>query len=61
MLFVGGFEGSYKLVDNLFEMCEDGFLLFNENDEFMIVLGIYFCGFFVRYDNYVFCFIFKFW
>ena len=58
-LFAGGFEGSQKLVADLFERREDGSLLLNEHDESTIVPGIFLCGPAVRHDNHVFCFIFK--
>ncbi len=58
-LFAGGFEGSQKLVADLFEQREDGSLLLSENDESTIVPGLFLCGPAVRHDNHVFCFIFK--
>ena len=58
-LFAGGFEGSQKLVANLFERREDGSLILSENDESTIVPGMFLCGPAVRHDNQVFCFIFK--
>ncbi len=58
-LFAGGFEGSQKLVADLFERREDGSLLLSEHDESTIVPGIYLCGPAVRHDKQVFCFIFK--
>lgn len=58
-LFAGGFEGSEKLVADLFERREDGALLLSEHDESTIVPGIFLCGPAVRHDNHVFCFIFK--
>ena len=58
-LFAGGFDGSHKLVKDLFELREDGFLLLNEHDESTVTPGIFLCGPAVRHDNHVFCFIFK--
>ena len=58
-LFAGGFEGSQKLVADLFERREDGSLLLSEHDESTIVPGVFLCGPAVRHDNHVFCFIFK--
>ena len=58
-LWAGGFEGSQKLVADLFEQREDGSLLLSEHDESTIVTGMFLCGPAVRHDNHVFCFIFK--
>lgn len=58
-LFAGGFEGSHKLVSDLFEQREDGFPLLNENDESTVVPGLFLCGPAVRHDKHVFCFIYK--
>ncbi len=58
-LLAGGFEGSYKLVADLFERRDDGFPLLNEHDESTIVPGLFLCGPAVRHDNQVFCFIYK--
>ena len=58
-LLAGGFEASHKLVSQLFEKRDDGFLLLNEHDESTIVPGIHLCGPTVRHDNHVFCFIYK--
>ena len=58
-LYAGGFEGSQKLVADLFELREDGSLLLSEHDESTIVPGVFLCGPAVRHDNHVFCFIFK--
>lgn len=58
-LLAGGFEGSHKLVADLFERREDGFPLLSEQDESTIVPGVYLCGPAVRHDNHVFCFIYK--
>ncbi len=59
-LLAGGFEGSHKLVAELFERRKDGYPLLNENDESTIVPGVFLCGPAVRHDNQVFCFIYKF-
>ena len=58
-LLAGGFEGSHKLVVDLFERREDGFPLLSEHDESTIVPGIFLCGPAVRHENHVFCFIYK--
>ena len=58
-LYAGGFEGSQKLVADLFEQREDGSLILSEHDESTIVPGMFLCGPAVRHDNHVFCFIFK--
>jgi len=58
-LLAGGFEGSHKLVADLFERRDDGSLLLSEHDESTIVPGVFLCGPAVRHDNHVFCFIFK--
>ena len=58
-LLAGGFEGSHKLVADLFERRDDGFPLLSEHDESTIVPGAFLCGPAVRHDNQVFCFIFK--
>ncbi len=58
-LLAGGFEGSHKLVADLFERRDDGSLLLSEDDESTIVPGVFLCGPAVRHDNFVFCFIFK--
>lgn len=55
----GGFEGSHKLVADLFEQREDGFPLLSKHDESTISPGIFLCGPAVRHDNHVFCFIYK--
>ena len=58
-LLAGGFDGSLKLVNDLFEQREDGFPLLNENDESTITSGLFLCGPSVRHDDHVFCFIYK--
>ncbi|MCP4191667.1 MAG: NAD(P)-binding domain-containing protein [Planctomycetaceae bacterium] len=58
-LLAGGFEGSHKLVADLFERREDGFPLLSEHDESTVVPGVFLCGPAVRHDNHVFCFIYK--
>ena len=54
-----GFEGSHKLVADLFEPREDGFPLLNEHDESTISPGMFLCGPAVRHNNFIFCFIYK--
>jgi thioredoxin reductase len=58
-LFAGGFEGSHKMVADLFESREDGFPLLNEHDESTTVSGMFLCGPAVRHGNHIFCFIYK--
>lgn len=58
-LLAGGFEGSHKLVADLFEQREDGFPLLNDRDESTIAPGLFLCGPAVRHDNHIFCFIYK--
>ena len=58
-LLAGGFEGSHKLVAELFERRDDGYLLLSEHDESTIVPGVFLCGPAVRHGNHVFCFIYK--
>ncbi len=58
-LLAGGFEGSHRLVADLFEKREDGYPLLSENDESTIVPGMFLCGPAVRHDNHIFCFIYK--
>ncbi len=58
-LLAHGFEGSQKLVSDLFEMREDGFPLLNENDESTIAPGMFLCGPAVRHNDFIFCFIYK--
>ncbi len=58
-LFAGGFEGSCKLVADLFERREDGYPALTDHDESTIVPGLFLCGPAVRHDHHVFCFIYK--
>lgn len=58
-LWAGGFEGSHKLVADLFERRDDGFPLMSEHDESTIVPGLFLCGPAVRHGNQAFCFIYK--
>ena len=58
-LLAHGFEGSHKLIANLFERRDDGFPLLNEHDESTIVPGVFLCGPAVRHNNFIFCFIYK--
>ncbi len=59
-LLAGGFEGSHRLIADLFEQRDDGSLLLSEDDESTIVPGMFLCGPAVRHNDHVFCFIFKF-
>ena len=58
-LLAGGFEGSHKLVANLFEQRDDGYPLLNQHDESTIAPGVFLCGPAVRHENHIFCFIYK--
>ena len=58
-LLAGGFEGSHKLVADLFERRYDGYPLLSKHDESTIVPGVFLCGPAVRHDNHIFCFIYK--
>ncbi len=58
-LLAGGFEGSHRLVADLFERRQDGFPLLNDNDESTLVPGLFLCGPAVRHGDHVFCFIYK--
>ena len=58
-LLAGGFEGSHKLVADLFEERDDGFPLLSDHDESTITPGLFLCGPAVRHENHVFCFIYK--
>ena len=58
-LLAAGFEGGHRLVADLFEQRDDGYLLLSEDDESTIVPGVFLCGPAVRHNNHVFCFIFK--
>ncbi|MEM1356243.1 MAG: NAD(P)/FAD-dependent oxidoreductase [Planctomycetota bacterium] len=59
-ILAGGFEGSHKLVAELFEAREeDGFPLLSEDDESTRVPGLFLCGPAVRHGNHIFCFIYK--
>ena len=58
-LLASGFEGSHRLVADLFEQRDDGYLLLSEDDESTTTPGIFLCGPAVRHNNHVFCFIFK--
>jgi cation diffusion facilitator CzcD-associated flavoprotein CzcO len=55
-----GFEGSLKLITDLFEPREDGQPRLNELDESTITPGLFVCGPSVRQDKHIFCFIYKF-
>ena len=54
-----GFEGSQKLVKELFDRRDDGFPLLSENDESTVVPGMFLCGPAVRHGGQIFCFIYK--
>ena len=58
-LLASGFVGSHRLVSDLFEQRDDGYLLLSEDDESTITPGIFLCGPAVRHNNHIFCFIFK--
>ena len=58
-LFAGGFDGSLKLVSDLFEQREDGYPLLSDQDESTVVPGLFLCGPAVRHEDHIFCFIYK--
>ena len=58
-LLAHGFEGSHKLVGDLFEARNDGYPLLNDQDESTISPGLFLCGPAVRHENHIFCFIYK--
>ncbi|MEM8922590.1 MAG: NAD(P)/FAD-dependent oxidoreductase [Actinomycetota bacterium] len=58
-LFAGGFEGSHRIVADLFEKREDGFPLLSEDDESTTTPGLFLCGPAVRHGKQSFCFIYK--
>lgn len=58
-LLASGFDGSQKLVKDLFASRDDGFPLLSAQDESTIVPGLFLSGPMVRHDNHVFCFIYK--
>lgn len=58
-ILAGGFDGSHKLVADLFERRDDGLPLLSERDESTIAPGIFLCGPTVRHENHIFCFIYK--
>jgi putative flavoprotein involved in K+ transport len=56
-----GFDGSLKLVKDLFEFDEDDrFALLTEQDESTITENLFLIGSQVRHKNVIFCFIYKF-
>jgi len=58
-LLANGFEGSTRLIANLFESREDRYPQLTTHDESTITPGLFLCGPAVRHDNHVFCFIYK--
>ena len=58
-LLAGGFEGSHRLVADLFEHRDDGSPILSEDDESTVVPGVFLCGPAVRHNDHLFCFIFK--
>lgn len=59
-LLATGFEGSLRLVNELFVHRDDGYPLLNAQDESTITPGLFLCGPSVRHEQHVFCFIYKF-
>jgi cation diffusion facilitator CzcD-associated flavoprotein CzcO len=55
-----GFEGSLKLIADLFEWRDDGQPHLNEVDESTITPGLFVAGPSVRQGKHIFCFIYKF-
>jgi len=58
-LLAYGFDGSHKLIADLFEQRDDGFPLLSRHDESTIASGLFLCGPAVRHQHHVFCFIYK--
>lgn len=58
-LLATGFDGSLRLVAELFESREDGFPMLSDYDESTITPGLFLCGPSVRHQQHVFCFIYK--
>lgn len=58
-LLAQGFEGSHKLVADLFEQRPDGYPLLSEHDQSTTTPGMFLCGPAVRHGNFIFCFIYK--
>ncbi|MEM6315903.1 MAG: NAD(P)/FAD-dependent oxidoreductase, partial [Planctomycetota bacterium] len=58
-LLATGFEGSLGLVEDHFELREDGYPVLTKNDESTMCPGLFLCGPSVRHDQHVFCFIYK--
>ena len=55
-----GFDGSVRLVRDLFDWRDDGFPLLNSVDESTLAPGLFLVGSLVRHERLVFCFIYKF-
>ncbi len=55
-----GFEGSHRMLGDLFESRTDGFPHLTECDESTRVPGLFLAGPAVRHEHHVFCFIYKF-
>lgn len=58
-ILAGGFEGSHRMVEDLFERRDDGFPLLSDTDESTVAPGLFLCGPAVRHGRHVFCFIYK--
>ena len=58
-LLATGFDGSFRLVNDLFDVREDGYPVLSEHDESTVTPGLYLCGPSVRHEKHVFCFIYK--
>lgn len=55
-----GFEGSQKLIADLFEWRDDGYPQLNDEDESTRAPNVFLAGPMVRHDRHIFCFIYKF-
>ncbi len=55
-----GFDGSVRLVRDLFQFRDDGFPKLSETDESTTTPGLFLTGPLVRHERLVFCFIYKF-
>ena len=54
-----GFTGGHGLLEDLFNLRDDGFPLLTKNDESTETPGLFLCGPYVRHGDLIFCFIFK--
>ncbi len=59
-ILASGFEGSLRLIGDLFDLRNDGYPLLNEQDESTLTPNLFVVGPHVRHDRHIFCFIYKF-